>query len=93
LQRQQNTTYCACHGQGRKEGRKELRTEFCFNTSALTKTITPEFEPQQTQDSGLLSLSIPSTEKPQKDPDTKMPLVLDSQKLNKAKLEEENRAK
>jgi hypothetical protein len=89
LQRQQNTTCCAYHGQGRKE----LRTEFFFNTSTLTKTITPEFEPQQTQDSGLLSLSIPSTEKPQKDPDTKMPLVLDSQKLNKAKLEEENRAK
>jgi hypothetical protein len=76
-----------------KEGRKDLRTEFFFNTSTLTKTITPEFEPQQTQDSGLPSLSIPSTEKPQKDPDTKMPLLLDSQTLNKAKLEEENRAK
>jgi hypothetical protein len=42
---------------GRKEGRKELRTEFFFNTSTLTKTITPEFEPQQTQDSGLLPIS------------------------------------
>lgn len=46
-----------CLPRTKKEGRKELRTEFLFNTSTLTKTITPEFEPQQTQDSGLLSLS------------------------------------